>query len=106
MANILAPNQSLGINQTLVSSNNAFELIMQSDGNLVLYRLANGHPLWATGTNGQDVMRAIMQSDGNLVLYTFGGSPVWASNTSGQPGSFLVMQDDGNLVIYRPNVPI
>jgi hypothetical protein len=79
---------------------------MQSDGNLVLYRLANHHALWATGTNGQDVKRAIMQGDGNLVLYTFDGQPVWASNTAGKIGSFLVMQNDGNVVIYQPNVPV
>ena len=68
MPSTLGPNQVLGINQSLFSPNGQFELIMQSDGNLVLYRVANQHPLWATGTKGQDVLRAIMQSDGNLVL--------------------------------------
>ena len=106
MASVLSPNGSLFVNQTLVSTNGVFELIMQADGNLVLYRLSNMHPEWATGTNGKDVQRAIMQTDGNLVLYNFNGGAVWASNTNGNPGSFLVMQDDGNLVIYRPNVPI
>ena len=103
---MLSPGQFLGINQTLLSTNGTWELIMQSDGNLVLYRRANMHPTWSTKTNGKDVMRAIMQADGNFVLYTFAGAPVWASNTAGKNGSFLIMQDDGNLVIYQPDVPV
>ncbi len=106
MSSILAPNQSLSVNQAIYSPGMTFELILQSDGNLVLYRRSNWHPLWATGTNGKDVMRAIMQTDGNLVLYQFNGSAVWASHTNGQPGSYLSLQDDGNLVIYKPNTPI
>lgn len=104
MASLLGPNQSLGINQALVSPNGRFELILQSDGNLVLYRLTNGEALWDSRTNGQHVMRAIMQGDGNFVLYDFSFRAVFASNTSGNPGSFLLMQDDGNAVIYRPNI--
>jgi hypothetical protein len=54
-------------------------LVMQPDGNLVLYDAAN-HPRWATGTDGRVVTHAIMQKDGNLVLYNK-KSPVWASDT-------------------------
>ena len=106
MASVLGPNQSLGVNQSIFSPSNTYELIMQSDGNLVLYRTANHHAIWATGTNGKDVMRATMQGDGNLVLYTYTGHPVWASNTNGKNNSSLYMQDDGNLVIYEPSVPV
>ncbi len=106
MSSVLAPNQSLFTNQSLNSPDGRFQLIMQSDGNLVIYRLANHHPLWATGTNGKDVMRAIMQTDGNFVLYDFHGHAVWASGTNGKNNAFLVMQSDGNLVIYEPNVPV
>ena len=106
MSNILSPNQSLNHNQALFSSNGKWELILQNDGNLVIYRRENMHPTWATGTNGQDVWRAVMQTDGNLVLYAFNGHPVWASNTVGQNGAYLIMQDDGNLVIYKPTVPV
>jgi hypothetical protein len=106
MSSVLSPNQSLGTNQAIFSPSNTFELIMQGDGNLVLYRRSTGHALWATGTNGKDVMRAIMQTDGNLVLYLFNGKAAWASNTNGNPNSYLAVQDDGNLVIYKPTVPI
>lgn len=106
MSNILAPNQFLDINSTLTSTNGQYQLLLQSDGNLVVYHLANHHPVWASGTDGSNAMRAIMQSNGNFVLYDFLGDALWASGTNGKPGSFLIIQDDGNLVIYQPNLPV
>jgi hypothetical protein len=105
MANVLGPNQVLEIGDSLFSENGQFEFTLQNDGNLVLYRIANRHPLWHTQTNGQDVMKAIMQPDGNFVLYGYHGA-LWASATNGNPGSILVLQDDGNLVVYQQNVAI
>jgi len=77
-------------------------LVMQHDGNLVLYRFINGQvlePLWATGTNWGNNHRAVFQGDGNLVVYNQYGAPLWASHTHGS-GSSLNLQGDGNLVIY------
>jgi hypothetical protein len=55
-------------------------LVMQTDGNLVLY--AAGAAVWATGTNGTGSQnRLVMQSDGNLVIYTQLNHPVWSSRT-------------------------
>lgn len=84
----------------LTSRNRQYRLILQQDGNLVLYG-ARKEPLWASNTQGQRVEKCIMQTDGNLVLYLHNGQPVWASNTNGRPGSFLMVQNDGNLVIYQ-----
>ena len=106
MADTLRPDQRLISNRqdSIVSNNGQFKLVMQSDGNLVLYK--GGSALWASGTDGLDVESCVMQNDGNLVLYLEGsGRAVWASNT-GDPGSFLVVQDDSNLVIYKPNHPV
>ncbi|QEV64436.1 hypothetical protein CP982_03520 [Streptomyces spectabilis] len=87
---------TLNHNQS-VSSNTA-RLVMQSDGNLVIYDEFN-RARWATGTVGRGwTMR--FQEDGNLVVYTRSGRAAWASNTDGHPGSRLVIQDDGNVVIY------
>jgi hypothetical protein len=102
MANILNPNQSLYVNQFLISPNGKYKLIMQTDGNLVLYRVYDNYALWSSGTAGQAVSRVIMQGDGNLVIYLTNGRPIWASRTQGNPGSHLRLQDDGNLVIYKP----
>jgi len=77
-------------------------LIMQSDGNVVLYN-SQSQPLWWTNTGGLIEPREfIMQeNDGNLVLYDTSGQPHWASKTWGNHGAFLNVQDDGNLVVYR-----
>jgi hypothetical protein len=96
----LFPGQSLQPGQTL-RSDNMHTLIMQSDGNVVLYN-SQSQPRWSTNTGGLIEPREfIMQNDGNLVLYDTSGQPHWASNTQGNPGAFLNVQDDGNLVVYR-----
>ena len=106
MANILAPGLAITTGGALVSANGQYEMVMQADGNLVLYRMADRRPMWATGTAGRGVGRAVMQVDGNFVLYTMAGGVVWQTNTARHPGSFLVLQDDGNVVIYQPTSPL
>ena len=61
-----------------------YELVMQSDGNLVIY--GSQGPTWASGTYGKGVApyKLAMQEDGNLVVYDSRGSATWASNTSFQ----------------------
>jgi hypothetical protein len=95
----LNANQQLNVNDTLVPDNNTTTLIMQGDGNLVLYRNDGHVPLWASSTAGEPVIRAVMQADGNFVCYDAAGKAYWATGTS-TPGSFIVLQDDGNLVVY------
>jgi hypothetical protein len=93
-------------NQYLLSPNHAYQLLYQTDGNLVLYR-GDGVPLWASGTAGQTPGYVIMQADGNLVIYGPGGVPQYATGTSGNPNAILSLQNDGNLVIYNTaSVPI
>lgn len=94
----LATNQKLDRGQWLQSSDGRYRLIMQGDGNLVLYN-AGGRAIWATNRSG---VFAIVQGDGNLVEYASGG-PVWASNTVGTGANRLVVQNDGNLVLYSPS---
>jgi hypothetical protein len=67
----------------LISQNNKFNLIMQEDGNLVIYN--NRNPLWATNTINKGVgpYNLYMQSDGNLVIYDGNSQATWSSNTSG-----------------------
>jgi nucleoid-associated protein YgaU len=97
VADTLTEGQKLEKGGKLTSANGAYTLVLQDDGNLVLY--ARDDAVWATGTNGQDVVRAEVQTDGNFVLYT-PDKPVWHSDTKGKKDVKLVLQDDRNLVLY------
>jgi PASTA domain-containing protein len=96
--NRLQANQKLNVNDQLVSNNGKTRLIMQADGNLVLYR-NDGKALWASDTWGKPVNVAIMQDDGNFVCYA-PGVAYWSTDTWGHPGAYVILQDDGNLVVY------
>ncbi|MFF4160696.1 hypothetical protein [Streptomyces sp. NPDC001678] len=74
------------------------QLVMQSDGNLVVYD-EFGRARWDSKTVNSG-WRAVFQEDGNFVVYTRSGKAVWNSGTAGHPGSRLAVQDDGNVVIY------
>jgi hypothetical protein len=91
--------QGLGPKEAVKSCDGRFELIMQSDGNLVLYE--GSKALWATHTNGKDGYAMWMQTDGNFVLYNPYKSALWDSHTNGHAGSTLHVQNDGNLVVYN-----
>jgi hypothetical protein len=82
-------------------------LVMQSDGNLVIYKRGTSVAKWATGTNGKGAVQMKFQTDGNLVLYKSNGTTaVWASKTNGKCPSgdnaspVIALQDDSNFVIY------
>jgi hypothetical protein len=100
----LQPTEQLNVGDQLVSNNGRVSLVMQGDGNLVLYRADDGRALWASNTAGRPVAYAVMQgNDGNFVAYDANQHPYWASHTNGHPGAWVVLQDDGNLVVYDVN---
>lgn len=123
---LAAPNR-LTAGTQVTSQNGNLRLVMQSDGNLVLYT-ASGRAVWATTTlvavgsndnpyapgtldRGQSLrsgqrlvspngaMQAVMQSDGNFVVYV-NGKATWYTRSSGWPGAYVVLQTDGNFVLY------
>jgi hypothetical protein len=108
IGNVLEPGTTLVAGDELISPGRGFELIMQGDGNLVLYQGAvacptascSGDALWNSGTGGDIGASVTMQSDGNLVVH-YNGAAVWNSQTSGFSGASLHLQDDSNLVIYQ-----
>ena len=73
------------------------KLIMQTDGNLVLYDAA-GTAHWASQTQGTG-NTATFQADGNLVVYDAQHQALWSSNTQGATGATLKVLEDGNMVI-------
>jgi len=97
----LSSGQSIAVEGSLLSGNESYKLILQGDGNLVLY--SPSRALWSSKTAGKGGSKFITQGDGNLVLYTKKGAPVWNSGTAGKGLSSLFMQGDGNLVLYNTN---
>jgi surface antigen len=90
-----APAQKVGIDSFI-----PFQLVMQTDGNLVEYNSA-GQPLWDSETSGHPGAYAALQaSDGNLVVYPQVGGYLWSAFVPKSPGDRLCIQDDGNLVVY------
>jgi hypothetical protein len=96
----LYPNETLGPEQRLLSTDGRFALIMQADGNLVEYASGRG-AVWASNTfRSNSILK--MQDDGNLVVIAPGNVPVWASGTNGNRNAVLELQNDGNAVVYAP----
>ena len=97
-------------------SSNGTTLVMQADGNLVMYAGATSwgryYPaastaIWNSGTWGNPGAYAVMQADGNFVVYKGPWASkvaIWNSGTFGNSGSQLHLQYDRNLVIYKPAV--
>ena len=75
----LQHDEQLNVNDQLVSGNGRVKLVLQDDGNLVLYRTDDGRALWASNTAGRPAASASMQSDGNFVVYGQDGLAHWAS---------------------------
>lgn len=96
----LIPGESLTAGQKLVSPNGRFELVMQTDGNLV--QLFLGRPVWSTGTSGSNA-RLVLQPDGNLVVYR-DATALFDTRTPGTGANLARLQDDGNFVLYSPGV--
>lgn len=87
------------VNSYLRSADKRYALLLQPDGNLVLFG-PGYHVLWNSQTGGTMAAFLTMQADGNLVLYKANGTAVWNSHTAGQGNSHLVLQSDGNAVVY------
>ncbi|CAF1278802.1 unnamed protein product [Rotaria sordida] len=106
--NTLQSGQQLEQDEALTSPKGAYRLVLQPDGNLVLYASDNTVPvnaLWTSGSFRRGPHRFVVQADGNLVIYDGNNQASWASNTRRQNANRgrLALQDDGNLVFYDNN---
>ncbi|MET7441862.1 mannose-binding protein, partial [Streptomyces sp. NPDC005568] len=80
-------------------STNRIRMIMQTDGNLVVYN-EHDKAIWASMTFGPD-HRAIFQQDGNLVIHNADDRPIWASRSHGHENAQLVLRADGKVVVLH-----
>jgi surface antigen len=83
----------------LLSPNRVYELVMQGDGNLVLY--SGLHALWDSQTSTPGAYAVLQATDGNLVVYSPAGAALWTAHVPNSPFDQLQMQSDGNLVVYN-----
>jgi RHS repeat-associated protein len=118
---------------TGTGGSNAGPIMMQDDGNLVLYMFKwqggvynpNGAPgpfpaqgcsigtylIAGQRLNGNQCVVSprgqyflYMGTDGNMFIYDMAqGSGTWGANTYGHPGAYALLQTDGNFVVYDPN---
>jgi hypothetical protein len=124
--NSLTQDDWMATNDYLLSSNQLFAAIMQSDGNFVLYyttystsptvrpRPDVNRPFWASNTNrSQGQYIAVYKEDGNFILHngpasgqekdlTSYWSCSWYRGSRNQNAPLqAIMQDDGNFVLYQ-----
>jgi hypothetical protein len=107
----IPPGTTFQQGQWAISSDNVYALVLQYDGNLVLYQVIGappspgssfvGYAMWAASTSSGYTFA--VQNDGNLVVYDVNKTPIWATMTNGIQPKCLSVQTDGNLVLYDVN---
>lgn len=110
-------NTTLFQGQVLMSKNMARRLIVQNDGNLVIYD-SRDTALWNSETNGQGEApyKLRMQDDGNMVLYDAEDSVIWTSGTDNQgegcrkaklsnDGKFKIVDSEGT-ELWCQDIPL
>lgn len=76
-------------------------LILQDDGNLIIWSFGKKKTLWSSATNGKGGFKLCMQVEGNLVLYTEKNVAIWYTPTNNNPGAYAEMQFDGQLAVWK-----
>ena len=107
LGSYISNNQKILPNQYLVSQNGYYVLIMQNDGNAVLYNISSAtlNVVWSTSTFGNPGAYLIFMNF-NIYIYSNTGKQLYTTNNvipdkSNASNGLLVMQNDANLVIYN-----
>jgi hypothetical protein len=95
----MGPGDRLGQCQGLMSSDEAYMLVMQSNGDCVVYNRTSNEGVWNAGTRGSGNF-LVYQEDGDVVILNYQDAVLWSAGQAGDPVGELVMQTDGNLVTY------
>lgn len=94
----LAVGWSIANGDAIPSPSGAFTLVMQADGNLVVY--SSGVAQWSSATYGNPGATARLLGDGRLLIISVAGRVLWQSVPVQASAAWLQMQDDGNVVAY------
>ncbi|MFC5182522.1 hypothetical protein [Actinomadura harenae] len=102
VSSVLKSGQTLKAGQYLRSPNARYKLLMQADGNLVVYKGSSS--IWSSHTwvKGSVVT---MRKDGALAI-TKGTKTLWNNHSWGHTNAFLSLQNDGNAVVYQGKTPL
>lgn len=84
----------------LQSADGVCRLVMQADGNLVLYS-ARGRTLWESGTPDSPGASAVMQADGDLVVYSASKRALWQSRTAGRSNARLFVRPQAETALEQ-----
>lgn len=102
----------LNVGEKLQNENGTHKLVMEANGNLVLYALMENDyekNVWASNTYTDDIennpYHLVFDDDGHLVIEGQDGLQKWISTNNGEStGPYrLILQTDGNLVVYDVN---
>lgn len=105
LPNSLKLGNQLRINQQLVSDNEKYNLILQEDGNLVLYD-ENKKARWNTPTYKRFSQFFELSKQGNLAIVSDKNKIVWEFKPTKKKGYELVLEDNGNLILYAEDKEI
>lgn len=95
----LYADEYLDVGDTLTSPNGSYILLVQSDGNVVIYSRA-WQPVWSTGTSGTDNWLLFDAYDG-LEVYSSTDQLLWRAGPPNMYMTHVGLQDDGNLVMFN-----
>ena len=95
---LTATQPTLSVNQELDSANGAYRVVLQPDGNLVVYKVKNGAHLFESVTNGRNKGQLLtLLSNGHLQLTTSTSTLALAPKAKAGAATSLVLQNNGEL---------
>ena len=118
---VLQTDEVLKSGDFLTSENRKYVLLLQDDGNLVLYKCFNSNcpnssgkrDIWASNTYGKGIppYSLVIQRDNVLVIYDTNKHPIWWNTLTivdrnervtfqWTSNAYAVLLDDGNFVVY------
>lgn len=102
-ATVIALDTKFTSNMWCISPNAQYIVVLQEDGNFVLYKVIGSPPIsGSTSFEGQAIWSLAQQSiDKWVTAGQFEGQALWATGTDGNSGDYFVVQLDGNLVVYN-----
>lgn len=96
--NVMREGQALPPDQFMESPNGAFRVLMQKDGNCVVYQ-SDGQSNWETGS-GEAGSQLRLERTGLLQIITPSDRSVWHSSYEGVVGFYRMrLLDDGDLIV-------